>query len=125
MQDRDMNSQDACKMDSVQTQPRLGFQEIVPGPIASDLPGDHDPDIPQFDLNQHSMTELRKQVAARRKGPGRKPAQPWGDSDPHEVSLPDRAYGLAPLLSIESHPVIAQLVQRDIRNLCQGVSVFD
>jgi hypothetical protein len=120
-----MNSQDVFKMDSMQTQPRLGFQEIVPGPIASDLTGDHDPDIPQFDLNQHSMTELRKQVATRRKGPGRRRSDAWGQTDPYEVSLPDRAYGLAPLLSIESHPVIVQLVQRDIRMLCRGVSVFD
>ncbi len=122
MHDREMNVQNSADKQPAPAQPRLGFHEIVPGAPTADGGGGPDPDIPKFDLNQHSMTELRKQVATRRKGPGRKPPPPW--PEPHEASLPDRAHGLAPLLSIEPDPIIAQLVQRDIRQLCLGELVF-
>jgi hypothetical protein len=120
-----LNVRKESDTETAATPPRLGFQEIVPGAPDADLCPEHQVDIPQFDLNQHSMTELRKQVAARRRGPGRKsiPAdQPETPTD--GIPLPDRAFGLAPLLAIEPHPVIAQLVQRDIRKLCQGNKVF-
>lgn len=124
MHDREMNVPNSADREAVPAQPRLGFHEIVPGAPTANGGSGADPDIPQFDLNQHSMTELRKQVAARRKGPGQKLPVPWPEAMPPEVSLPDRAYGLAPLLSIEPDPIITQLVQRDIRKLCLGEPAF-
>ena len=91
-------------------------------------------EIPKFDLAEEIMAEQRKVAATRRKGPGRKantakhetpePLRPdpalqssdvgWAGSSVHAVAC---VVGLA---SCEAEPIIAEIVSRDIRQLCGG-----
>jgi hypothetical protein len=71
--------------------------------------------IPQFDLAEQIMAEQRKVAATRRKGPGRKADAPKeGRSEP--AALPVEPA----LLSSEEQKVIAEIVARDIQQLCGG-----
>jgi hypothetical protein len=73
--------------------------------------------IPKFDLAEEIMAEQRKVAATRRKGPGRK-------ANAVKREIPEPA---APVpfpepvrLSSEAEQVIAEIVARDIRQLCGG-----
>ncbi|HUV67348.1 MAG TPA: hypothetical protein VMW24_25885 [Sedimentisphaerales bacterium] len=73
--------------------------------------------IPKFDLAEQIMAEQRKVAATRRKGPGRKTnavkreiPEPWA---PVSALEPVR-------LSSEAEQIIAEIVARDIRQLCGG-----
>jgi len=90
--------------------------------------------IPKFDLAEQIMAEQRKVAATRRKGPGRKangvkreaaePSCPgpglqtpdvgWAGSPAHAVPC---VVGPA---SCEAEQIIAEIVARDIRQLCGG-----
>jgi hypothetical protein len=74
--------------------------------------------IPQFDLAEQIMAEQRKVAATRRKGPGRTADAPKeGRSEP--AALPVEPA----LLSSEEEKVIAEIVARDIQQLCRGNAV--
>ncbi len=71
--------------------------------------------IPKFDLADQIMAEQRKNAATRRKGPGRKV-----DVSKHE-KLEPIAPAVEPLpISSEEEKIIAEIVARDIQQLCRG-----
>jgi len=73
-------------------------------------------DIPTFDLAEQIMAEHRKMTAVKRKGPG-KMASPPQRRHPAETYAPN----IVPR-GILSGPeqIIAEIVARDIENLCMG-----
>jgi hypothetical protein len=73
-------------------------------------------EIPTFDLAEQIMAEHRKVTAAKRKGPG-KMAVPARKQHPAESIARNVVPG--PILS-GPEQVIAEIVARDIENLCIG-----
>ena len=73
-------------------------------------------EIPKFDLAEQIMAEHRKITAVRRKGPGKKAKPP---QKPHPAELIAR--NVKPgSISLGPEQVIAEIVARDIENLCIG-----
>jgi hypothetical protein len=72
-------------------------------------------DIPTFDLAEQIMAEHRKMTAVRRKGPG-KLARTTKKKHPAESIV--RNIVPAPVSGPEQ--IIAEIVARDIENLCMG-----
>ncbi len=74
-------------------------------------------EIPSFDLADEIMAEQRKITAIRRKAPGQKTEaqrlKPETRIDDHSIEQPK------PLLS-EQEKIIAEIVARDIEELCRG-----
>jgi hypothetical protein len=73
-------------------------------------------DIPKFDLAEQIMAEHRKNTAIRRKGPAKK-AKPHKKLHPVEIIVRNVKPG--PFVS-GPEQVIAEIVARDIENLCIG-----
>jgi hypothetical protein len=75
-------------------------------------------DIPTFDLAKQIMAEHRKITAVKRKGPGKK-AKHLKKQHPVELIARKVVPG-----SIVSGPqqIIADIVARDIENLCVGIT---
>jgi hypothetical protein len=73
-------------------------------------------DIPKFDLAKQIMAEHRKITAIRRKGPA-KNAKPSKKKHPAELITPNVKPG--PIVS-GPQQIIAEIVARDIENLCIG-----
>jgi hypothetical protein len=73
-------------------------------------------EIPKFDLADHIMSEQRKTAAIKRKGPGR-----INKADNHKKDIQSTGYNIKPqpLLS-QQEKIIAEIVARDIQNLCRG-----
>lgn len=73
-------------------------------------------EIPKFDLAEQIMAEHRKITAVRRKGPGKKAKAP---KKPHPAE--SIARNVKPgSISLGPEQVIAEIVARDIENLCIG-----
>jgi len=73
-------------------------------------------EIPKFDLAEQIMAEHRKITAVRRKGPGKKAKAP---KKPHPAE--SIARNVKPgQISLGPEQVIAEIVARDIENLCIG-----
>lgn len=71
-------------------------------------------EIPQFDLAEEIMAEQRKIATTRRKGPAKRV----------EVAKPEKSEPIAPVVemfrpSFEEEEVIAEIVARDIQQLCR------
>ncbi len=93
-------------------------------------------EIPKFDLAEEIMAEQRKVAATRRKGPGRKvnavkhktadPSCPNSGPQAPDPSLgscvlsPSTEGRIVDLVSCEAERAIAEIVARDIRQLCGG-----
>ena len=79
-------------------------------------------EIPKFDLAEQIMAEQRKVAATRRKGPGRKANTAEAGSPKPQVKGPKSGFCLpASGLSVaprEAEHIIAEIVARDIRQLC-------
>ena len=73
-------------------------------------------DIPKFDLAEQIMAEHRKITAVRRKGPGKMASPP---KKQHPAESVTRNVVPGPILS-GSEQIIAEIVARDIENLCMG-----
>jgi hypothetical protein len=73
-------------------------------------------DIPKFDLAKQIMSEHRKITAVRRKGPAKKAKPP---KKKHPAELIARNVMPRPIVS-GSRQIIAEIVARDIENLCIG-----
>ena len=73
-------------------------------------------DIPKFDLAKQIMAEHRKITAVKRKGPA-KNAKP--SKKKHPAELITRNVKPRPIVS-EPQQIIAEIVARDIENLCIG-----
>jgi len=73
-------------------------------------------DIPKFDLAKQIMAEHRKITAVRRKGPAKKAKPP---KKQHPAELIARNFKPGPIVS-GPEQVIAEIVARDIENLCIG-----
>jgi len=73
-------------------------------------------DIPKFDLAKQIMAEHRKITAVKRKGPA-KNAKP--SKKKHPAELIARKVKPGPIVS-EPQQIIAEIVTRDIENLCIG-----
>lgn len=73
-------------------------------------------EIPTFDLAEQIMAEHRKMTAVRRKGPGRIVKSP---QKRHPAESIARNVVPGPALS-GPEQVIAEIVARDIENLCIG-----
>ena len=71
-------------------------------------------DIPKFDLAKQIMAEHRKITAVRRKGPAKNAKPP---KKKHPAELIARKVMLGPIVS-GPEQVIAEIVARDIENLC-------
>jgi len=71
-------------------------------------------DIPKFDLAKQIMAEHRKITAVRRKGPAKNPKPP---KKQHPAELIARKVMRVPIVS-GPEQVIAEIVARDIENLC-------
>ena len=72
--------------------------------------------IPKFDLAEQIMAEHRKITAVRRKGPGKMASPP---KKQHPAELIERNV-MPELVLSGSEQVIAEIVARDIENLCMG-----
>jgi len=91
-------------------------------PIVNEPPTIHEEamqesnEIPKFDLADQIMAEHRKNTSIRRKGPAKK-AKPPKKKHPAELIARNGKPGL-----IVSGPqqIIAEIVARDIENLCMG-----
>jgi hypothetical protein len=74
-------------------------------------------DIPQLDLNKQILAKQRKVTSVRRKGPGAKDKAPIKAA---EIA----SGGIAGVRAVpelaEQDQVIAEIVARDIRRLCEG-----
>jgi hypothetical protein len=74
-------------------------------------------EIPKFDLAEQIMAEQRKVAAMRRKGPGRK-------TNAVKREIPGPVIPVcAPepvIVSSQAEQIIAEIVARDIRQLCGG-----
>ena len=86
-----------------------------PPPICEDAMQETN-DIPKFDLAKQIMAEHRKITAVKRKGPA-KNTKPSKKKHPAELIARNVKSG-----SIVSEPqqIIAEIVARDIENLCLG-----
>ena len=73
-------------------------------------------EIPKFDLAEQIMAEHRKITAIRRKGPAKKAKTP---KKPHPAESIARNIKTRPIVS-EPGRIIAEIVARDIENLCIG-----
>ena len=73
-------------------------------------------EIPTFDLAEQIMAEHRKNTAIRRKGPAKKAKSP---KKLHPAELIARNIMPGPIVS-GPEQVIAEIVARDIENLCIG-----
>ena len=73
-------------------------------------------EIPKFDLAKQIMAEHRKITAVKRKGPA-KNAKP--SKKMHPAELITRNVKPGPVIS-EPQQIIAEIVARDIENLCIG-----
>ena len=79
-------------------------------------------EIPRFDLAEEIMAEQRKITAIRRKAPGKKfeaqPERPQAKPIDYtiELSIPWQA---------EQDRIIAEIVARDIEELCRGDDLTD
>ena len=73
-------------------------------------------EIPKFDLADQIMAEHRKNTSIRRKGPDKKAKPP---KKKHPAELIARNDKPGPIIS-EPEQVIAEIVARDIENLCIG-----
>jgi len=71
-------------------------------------------EIPTFDLAEQIMAEHRKMTAVKRKGPGRMARPP---QKRHPAESIERNVVPGPVLS-GPEQVIAEIVARDIKNLC-------
>jgi len=73
-------------------------------------------EIPKFDLADHIMSEQRKTAAIKRKGPGR-----INKAINHKQDSRTTGYYIKqqPMLS-QQERIIAEIVARDIQNLCRG-----
>lgn len=95
----------------------LRAKDIIPGAQRNEIGNEGGSNIPQFDLAQDIMTEHRRLIAARRKGPS---------SIVEQVSRIENRESLVEHLasSIEFtsqwDPIIADIVTRDIEWLCAG-----
>jgi hypothetical protein len=73
-------------------------------------------DIPKFDLAEQIMAEQRKVAATRRKGPGKRV-----DAPKRQRLEPVGPAVVEPSpVSSEEEKVIAEIVARDIQDLCRG-----
>ena len=82
-------------------------------------------DIPRFDLAEEIMAEQRKVAATRRKGPGSTVRRPsWEKANAPKPEAPEPAVPVALVAPVtpafEVEHVIAEIVARDIRQLCGG-----
>jgi hypothetical protein len=75
-------------------------------------------DIPKFDLAKQIMAEHRKITAVKRKGPGKKVKS---TNKQHPAELIARNVIPGPIVSGQQQ-IIAEIVARDIENLCMGNS---
>ena len=73
-------------------------------------------DIPEFDLAKQIMAEHRKITAVKRQGPAKKTKLP---KKKHPVELIARNVKPEPIV-LGPEQVIAEIVARDIENLCMG-----
>ena len=73
-------------------------------------------EIPKFDLADQIMAEHRKNTSIRRKGPAKKTKPP---KKKHPAELIARQVAPRPIIS-EPQQIIAEIVARDIENLCIG-----
>ena len=73
-------------------------------------------DIPKFDLADQIMAEHRKNTSIRRKGPAKKAKHP---KKQHPAELIARNVEPGPIVS-GPQQIIAEIVARDIENLCIG-----
>jgi len=73
-------------------------------------------DIPKFDLAKQIMAEHRKITAVRRKGPAKNAKPP---KKQHPAELISRNVEMGPFVS-GPEQIIAEIVARDIENLCMG-----
>jgi hypothetical protein len=125
-----------------QNSPKKTLLDIIPsGPAAPVAPSD-DIRIPKFNLDKHTLAKHRKPVAEKRTAPTQKPEPPdqtgaaeittpkpakvvieplkkspvqQPQRQPHEIQI------LRPnLAEPQADNVIAQIVARDIRKLCQS-----
>jgi hypothetical protein len=98
----------------------LRAKDIIPGAASPAGKGEgvSNTDIPRFDLAEDIMAEHRRLTAVRRKGPG-------GPEPANLTPFP----GIRPSQSIHSFsegfnyindPIIADIVARDIEQLCSG-----
>ena len=73
-------------------------------------------DIPKFDLAKQIMAEHRKKTAIKRKGPAKNAKPP---KKQHPAELIARHVKQRPIVS-GPQQIIAEIVARDIENLCIG-----
>lgn len=109
----------------------LRAKDIIPGGRgAAKSPGIDDSvsrvGIPQFDLAADIMAEQRRLIAIRRKGPTGPAPIPFTDKQvsSDSTSVPRRSESRRVFfkeISVEYDPVIAEIVARDIEQLCSGV----
>ncbi|MGA2678498.1 MAG: hypothetical protein ABSF37_04245 [Sedimentisphaerales bacterium] len=93
----------------------LRAKDIIPGAAGSAGKGDgvSNTDIPRFDLAEDIMAEHRRLTAGRRKGPG-------GSAPADKKPFLSR-YGFSEGFNAAGDPVIADIVARDIEQLCRGL----
>ena len=101
----------------------LRAKDIIPGAAGPAGNGVSNADIPRFNLADDIMAEHRRMTGGRRKGPGG-PAP--ADLTPVARPLaPSPAllsrYGFSNGFNAASDPVIANIVARDIEQLCRGL----
>jgi hypothetical protein len=106
----------------------LRARDIIPG---ADSPagkneGVSNTDIPQFNLADDIMSEHRRLIAGRRKGPPGSPTSVPPPAPRPSAPLPARKpfmsiYGFSNGFNTASDPVIADIVARDIERLCRGL----
>lgn len=78
-------------------------------------------EIPKFDLAEQIMAAQRKLAAMRRKGPARKPnAAPVAVKCEIAGPVPAASAPEPVRSSSQAEPIIAEIVARDIRQLCGG-----
>lgn len=97
----------------------LRAKDIIPGAASPAGKGDgvSNTDIPHFDLAEDIMAEHRQLTAGRRRGPG---GSAPADLTPVKKPFLSR-YGFSEGFGAASDPVIADIVARDIEQLCRGL----
>lgn len=94
-----------------QNRPKKTLLDVIPlGPDASAAPSD-DIRIPKFNLDMHTLAKHRKPVAEKRTPPTQQP-----QTQMHKVQI----LRPTPPAEPKADNVIAQIVARDIRKLCQS-----
>lgn len=103
----------------------LRAKDIIPGVANPAGKGDSvsNTDIPRFDLAEDIMAEHRRLTAGRRKGPGGPaPADLTPVPSPSALRKPFLSrYGFSEGFNTAGDPVIADIVARDIEQLCRGL----